>query len=157
MVKTETAVRPQRAPLRSKSTRIAAIKQEFPRYALACEPGRYLVAESGVLMARVTQVVHKTGVARVGVDAGMNALMRPALYDAWHGIANLTRFGDRGEAVFDVVGPICESGDVLGVARELPALTREGDVLLMADAGAYGMAMANTYNMRALPHEEVLE
>jgi len=137
--------------------RINALKQEFPRYSLACEPGRYLVAEAGVLLAKVTQVVHKSGVARVGVDAGMNALMRPALYDAWHGIANLTRLGDRGEAVFDVVGPICESGDVLGVARELPALTREGDVLLLADAGAYGMTMANTYNLRALPHEEVLE
>jgi bifunctional diaminopimelate decarboxylase / aspartate kinase len=59
-------------------------------------------------------------------------------------------------AKFDVVGPICESGDVLGGGRLLPAATMEGDVILVADAGAYGMAMANTYNLRALPAEDVL-
>jgi diaminopimelate decarboxylase/aspartate kinase len=87
----------------------------------------------------------------------MNALLRPALYDAYHHVANLSRIGDADEATFDVVGPVCESGDVLGRARRLPAATAPGDILLLADAGAYGMAMANTYNLRALPAEDVID
>ena len=133
------------------------IKAAYPRYGLAVEPGRWLVAEAGVLLLAATQVVAKDGVLRVGADAGMNALLRPALYEAWHDIANLSRLGEPAAATFDVVGPICESGDVLGERRLLPAATAEGDVLLVADAGAYGMAMANTYNLRALPAEDVLE
>jgi diaminopimelate decarboxylase/aspartate kinase len=86
----------------------------------------------------------------------MNALMRPAMYEAYHGIHNLSRLEDTRATEFDVVGPICETGDVLGQHRLLPAATSEGDVLLVADAGAYGMAMANTYNLRALPAEQVL-
>ena len=65
--------------------------------------------------------------------------------------------GAPADTLFDVVGPICESGDVLGDRRLLPAATAPGDVLLVADAGAYGMAMANTYNLRDLPAEDVLE
>ncbi|TYT27179.1 bifunctional aspartate kinase/diaminopimelate decarboxylase [Luteimonas viscosa] len=136
---------------------LAEIKAAWPRYRLAIEPGRYLVAEAGVLLARVTQVVEKLGVRRVGLDAGMNALMRPALYDAWHGIHNLSRHDAPADMACDVVGPICESSDVFGTGRRLPAATAEGDVVLLADAGAYGFAMANTYNLRELPREEVLE
>ncbi|MBC7988006.1 MAG: bifunctional aspartate kinase/diaminopimelate decarboxylase [Luteimonas sp.] len=136
---------------------LAEIKSAYPRYGLAIEPGRYLVAQSGVLLLRATQVVEKQGLHRVGLDGGMNALMRPALYEAYHGIHNLSRFDDVADATFDVVGPICESGDVLGQQRPLPAATDEGDVILVADAGAYGMAMANTYNLRALPTEEIFE
>ncbi|WP_166206191.1 bifunctional aspartate kinase/diaminopimelate decarboxylase [Cognatiluteimonas telluris] len=136
---------------------LAAIKAAYPALALAIEPGRYLVAQSGALLLRVTQVVDKDGVRRVGVDAGMNALMRPALYEAFHDIRNLSRADAAEMAIFDIVGPICESSDVLGQQRALPADTREGDVLLVADAGAYGMAMANTYNLRALPAEDVIE
>jgi diaminopimelate decarboxylase/aspartate kinase len=105
----------------------------------------------------VTQVVEKQGIRRVGLDAGMNALMRPALYEAYHGIHNLFRLDEGGDIAFDVVGPICESGDVLGAQRMLPAATREGDAVLVADAGAYGFVMANRYNLRALPREDVLE
>src|SRR5690606_40768285 len=104
-----------------------------------------------------TQVVEKDGVRRIGCDGGMNALMRPALYDAWHEVANLDRLDDPADTDFDVVGPICESGDVLARRRKLPAATRAGDVILVADTGAYGMAMANTYNLRALPAEDVLD
>ena len=90
----------------------------------------------------------------------MNALMRPALYEAYHGIHNLAQLdsdsAQEGIAMFDVVGPICESSDILGQQRPLPATTCEGDVMLVSDAGAYGMAMANTYNLRALPVESVL-
>ena len=135
---------------------LAGIKAAYPRFALAIEPGRYLVAEAGVLLARVTQVVEKDGVRRIGLDAGMNALVRPAMYDAWHAIHNLSRLDDEAVLPFDVVGPICESSDVFGHARMLPAATQEGDVVLIADAGAYGMAMASTYNLRALPLEEVV-
>ncbi len=133
------------------------IKAAYPRYGLVVEPGRYLVAECGALLLTVTQVVEKDGVRRVGADAGMNALLRPAMYEAYHGIHNLSRLDDTATTAFDVVGPICETGDVLGQRRLLPLATAEGDVLLVADAGAYGMAMANTYNLRALPAEEIIE
>ena len=87
----------------------------------------------------------------------MNALMRPAMYDAWHGIHNLSRLDDPVTSTFEVVGPVCETGDVLGRARLLPSATAEDDVVLVADTGAYGMAMANTYNLRALPAEDIIE
>ncbi|HET8819584.1 MAG TPA: bifunctional aspartate kinase/diaminopimelate decarboxylase [Xanthomonadaceae bacterium] len=132
------------------------IKAAYPRFGLAVEPGRWLVAEAGVLLLTATQVVAKDGVLRVGADAGMNALLRPALYEAWHDIVNLSRLDEPADTTFDVVGPICESGDVLGDRRLLPSATTEGDVLLVADAGAYGMAMANTYNLRPLPLEDVI-
>ncbi|MGN6222682.1 bifunctional aspartate kinase/diaminopimelate decarboxylase [Pseudoxanthomonas sp.] len=139
------------------ATGLAEIKAAYPAYQLIIEPGRYLVAESGALLTHVTQVVEKQGIRRVGADAGMNALIRPALYDAWHDVANLSRLGDTLEDSFDVVGPICESSDVFGKRRRLPAATAEGDVLVFADAGAYGYSMANTYNLRDLPAEEVLD
>jgi bifunctional diaminopimelate decarboxylase / aspartate kinase len=133
------------------------IRAAYPRFALAVEPGRYLVAESGALLLRVTQVVEKDGVHRIGCDAGMNALVRPAMYEAFHGIHNLSRFDDAEMMMVDIVGPICESGDVLGRGRLLPRATSEGDVLLVADAGAYGMVMASTYNLRPLPAEDTIE
>ena len=128
-----------------------------PEFRIAIEPGRYLVAEAGVLLARATQVVEKDGVRRVGLDAGMNALLRPALYDAWHDIANLDRLDDADLGPFDVVGPICESSDLFGKHRPLPRATAPGDLMLVADAGAYGSSMASEYNLRALPVEDLLE
>lgn len=128
-----------------------------PAFGLVIEPGRFLVAEAGVPLARCTQVVEKDGVRRVGLDAGMNALVRPALYDAWHDIANLQRLDAPADGVFDVVGPICESSDLFGKHRRLPAATAPGDVMLIADAGAYGHSMASGYNLRALPVEDVLD
>lgn len=138
------------------ATGLAAIKAVHPAFKLAIEPGRFLVAEAGVLLARATQVVEKDGVLRVGLDAGMNALIRPALYDAWHDIHNLSRL-DAGDARdFDVVGPICESSDLFGHRVKLSAATEPGDVMLIADAGAYGFSMASAYNLRTLPAEDVL-
>lgn len=119
------------------------------------EPGRFLVAEAGVLLARVTQRKCKGSTAYVGVATGMNSLIRPALYDAYHEIVNLTRYGERPDTRVEVVGPICETGDVLGHDRLLPATTREGDILLIATAGAYGAAMSSNYNLRA-PAEEII-
>ena len=136
---------------------LAEVKAVHPAFRLAIEPGRYLVAESGVLLTTATQVVEKDGVRRVGLDAGMNTLMRPALYDAWHDIENLSRLGGYAEGLFDVVGPICESSDVFGKRRRLPVSTAPDDVMLIADAGAYGYVMANTYNQRELPREDVID
>ena len=136
---------------------LAAIKEAYPQYALWVEPGRWLVAESGVLLTHATQVIEKSGVRRLGLDAGMHTLLRPALYGAFHQIVNLSRVDDADVAVFDVVGPICESGDVLGRRRKLPAATTGNDVLLIANAGAYGASMASNYNLRGLPEESVLD
>ncbi|MBL0227342.1 bifunctional aspartate kinase/diaminopimelate decarboxylase [Thermomonas sp.] len=136
---------------------LAAIKALHPAFRLAIEPGRFLVAEAGVLLAHATQVIEKDGVRRVGLDAGMNALLRPALYDAWHDIVNLSRLDAGGDIDFDVVGPICESSDVFGQRVKLPAGTAPGDAMLVADAGAYGRSMSNEYNLRALPAEDLLE
>ncbi len=136
---------------------LAEIKGVHPAFKLAIEPGRFLVAESGVLLTHATQVIEKDGVLRVGLDAGMNALIRPALYDAWHDIINLSRLDSACDGEYEVVGPICESSDVFGQRVKLPATTAPGDVIILADAGAYGMAMANTYNLRALPAEDALE
>jgi bifunctional diaminopimelate decarboxylase / aspartate kinase len=135
---------------------LAEIKTVHPAFQLAIEPGRFLVAEAGVLLAHATQVVEKDGVLRVGLDAGMNALIRPALYDAWHDITNLSRLTDGGEVDFDVVGPICESSDIFGHRVKLPNTTAPGDVMLIADAGAYGFSMASAYNLRTLPEEAIL-
>ncbi|HEY6942001.1 diaminopimelate decarboxylase, partial [Dokdonella sp.] len=126
---------------------LAEVKRAYPQFALWMEPGRFLVADAGVLLARVTQTKRKGGVHYVGVDTGMNSLIRPALYDAWHEIVNLTRLDEAPATMVQVVGPICESGDVLGANRRLPEC-REGDVLLVAQAGAYGAVMASHYNLR---------
>jgi diaminopimelate decarboxylase/aspartate kinase len=130
---------------------------QWPQYAIWLEPGRYLVAQAGVLLAAVSQVVDKLGVRRVGLDAGMNALMRPALYQSKHRMANLSRAPEAPTQRVDVVGPICESTDVLAHAIFLPLATAEGDVVLIDTAGAYGYVMANQYNQRALPREVILD
>lgn len=122
-------------------------KQRHPRFELWLEPGRYLVATAGVLLARVTQLKGKGAVRYAGLATGMNSLIRPALYGAYHEIVNLTRLDEAPTEVLNVVGPICESGDQLGHDRLLP-ITREGDVLLIANAGAYGHAMSSHYNLR---------
>ena len=126
---------------------LAAVRTEEPQLELWLEPGRYLVAAAGVLLARVTQLKTKGGVRFVGVATGMNSLIRPALYGAYHEIANLSRAEEPATELVNVVGPICESADVLGHDRLLPS-TREGDVLLIANAGAYGHAMSSHYNLR---------
>ena len=120
------------------------------------EPGRYVVAEAGVLLARVTQVKGKSGARYVGVETGMNSLIRPALYGSFHEVRNLSRLDAPATRLASVVGPICESGDVLARDRMLPEC-REGDVLLFANAGAYGRVMASGYNLREPAREEVIE
>lgn len=134
---------------------LSEVKAAYPNYQLWMEPGRFLVAEAGVLLARVTQTKRKQAVDYVGIDAGMNNLLRPALYDAYHPIHNLSRLDAPATTRVQVVGPICESGDVLGSDRQLPDC-QPGDVILIADAGAYGAVMASHYNRRAGADEVML-
>ena len=133
---------------------IDGLRDRWPRLKLWLEPGRYLVAQAGVLVTRVTQLKGKGAVQYVGVATGMNSLIRPALYGAHHDIVNLTRLGEPGTEVYNVVGPICESADYFGHERLLPP-TEEGDVLLIGNAGAYGRVMSSWYNLRE-PAPEVL-
>ncbi|MEO8999572.1 MAG: bifunctional aspartate kinase/diaminopimelate decarboxylase, partial [Rhodanobacter sp.] len=132
------------------------VKAAYPHYQLWMEPGRYLVADAGVLLARVTQLKGKGAFRYLGIDTGMNSLIRPALYDAWHEIVNLTRLDEPATALYQVVGPICESGDVLGTDRRLPE-AQEGDVVLIAQAGAYGKVMSSHYNLRNEADEVVID
>ena len=135
---------------------LAAFHADFPDYTLWLEPGRYVIAEAGVLLAQVTQVKYAHGQRFIGVATGMNSLIRPALYDARHEIFNLTRLDEEPEGLASVVGPICESADALGVDRMLPK-AEEGDVMLIATGGAYGHVMASRYNLREPAEEFVLD
>lgn len=130
------------------------LKAEYPTLELWLEPGRFLVAQAGVLLAQVTQLKGKGAVQYAGVATGMNSLIRPALYGSHHEIVNLSRIDEGSSEVYNIVGPICENGDYLGHERLLPP-TREGDVLLIANAGAYGYSMSSRYNLRE-PAREVM-
>jgi diaminopimelate decarboxylase/aspartate kinase len=132
---------------------LGRFRQAHPQLSVWLEPGRYLVAPAGVLLARVTQLKSKGDSTYVGVATGMNSLIRPALYGAYHEIVNLTRVEDPATMPATIVGPICESGDILGHDRLLPP-TLSGDVLLVANAGAYGHAMSSRYTLRE-PAEEI--
>jgi diaminopimelate decarboxylase/aspartate kinase len=132
------------------------VKAAYPHYQLWMEPGRYLVADAGVLLTKVTQQKGKGAWRYLGVDTGMNSLIRPMLYEAWHEIVNLTRLHEPATALYQVVGPICESGDVLGSDRRLPEAA-EGDVVLIAQAGAYGKVMSSPYNLRDEAEEIIIE
>jgi bifunctional diaminopimelate decarboxylase / aspartate kinase len=132
---------------------LGRIKEAHPHLEFWLEPGRYLVAQAGVLLARVTQLKSKGDTTYVGVATGMNSLIRPALYGAYHEIVNLTRVDDPATVQANIVGPICESGDILGHDRMLPPCLT-GDVLLVANAGAYGHAMSSRYTLRE-PAEEL--
>lgn len=123
---------------------------------LIFEPGRMLVANAGILVTRVLRVKEGSTRTFVIVDAGMNDLLRPALYDAWHAVVPVGQPAE-GEELreVDVVGPVCESGDSFGT-RRLPAM-REGDLLAIRTTGAYGRAMASAYNARPLAPEVLVD
>ena len=130
------------------------LRSRWPELGIWIEPGRFLVARAGVLVAEVTQLKGKGEVQYVGVTTGMNSFIRPALYGSHHDIVNLSRLDETGSEIYNVVGPICESADHLGHERLLPPTT-EGDILLVANAGAYGHAMSSRYNLRE-PAREVM-
>ena len=121
---------------------------------LLFEPGRNLVGNAGVLLTRIEYL--KPGAARnfAVVDAAMNDLIRPALYEAWHDIVAVRNSGRPG-AVYDVVGPVCESADFLGKGRKLAV--GEGDLLAVMSAGAYAMCMSSNYNSRPRAAEVMVD
>ena len=119
------------------------------------EPGRALVGNSGLLLTRVEYLKHSSHRNFAIVDAAMNDLMRPSLYGAYHEILPLTAKNDGDVKTYQVVGPVCETGDFLGHDREL-ALA-EGDLLAVMSAGAYGMSMSSNYNTRTRPAEVMVD
>ena len=123
---------------------------------LILEPGRFLVAQAGMLVTRVVDIKPQAGGKLfVIVDAGMTELMRPMLYGAYHRIGHAQAV-DRPAVVCDIVGPICETTDTLGRDRSLPR-PEVGDLLAVFDAGAYGAVMASNYNRRPMPAEVLVE
>ncbi|MFP4098104.1 MAG: diaminopimelate decarboxylase [Alphaproteobacteria bacterium] len=119
------------------------------------EPGRYMVGNAGILLSRVEYI--KTTPARqfIVLDAGMNDLIRPAMYDAYHDIRPIQR-SDAPEKTYDIVGPVCESGDIFAKQITLPEISGS-DIVAIKSAGAYGFSMASNYNSRPLPAEILID
>jgi diaminopimelate decarboxylase len=123
---------------------------------LLLEPGRFLVAQAGGLLTRVLFVKRNGAKTFVITDAGMNDLIRPSLYQAHHEIVPVMQPRASGESPVDVVGPVCESGDFFARDRALPRL-KPGDLVVLLDAGAYGMALSSNYNTRVRPAEVMVD
>jgi diaminopimelate decarboxylase len=119
------------------------------------EPGRLLVGNAGVLLTRVRYIKSSGQKKFAIVDAGMNDLIRPALYHSYHEIVPVERARTETVETLDIVGPVCESGDFFALDREMPPL-RAGDLLAIMSAGAYGFVMASNYNSRPLPAEALV-
>lgn len=119
------------------------------------EPGRYLSAESTILLTQINTIKDNGYKLFAGVNAGFNTLIRPTLYNSYHHIILCDLKGRKQESEYDIVGPICESGDILGRARKLNEL-KEGDYLAILDAGAYGYVMSSSYNSRPRPAEVLI-
>jgi diaminopimelate decarboxylase len=146
------------APVPTAGEYVAAMVAEVRRTSLpiVLEPGRAIAAPAGVLLARVIDVKPRDARSEfVVLDAGMTELMRPALYDAYHRIEPLSAPA-AGDRRYELVGPVCETSDVVGRDRTLPPLT-PGDVVAVRDAGAYGAVMASNYNRRPLPPEVLVD
>lgn len=122
---------------------------------LVTEPGRFLVAQSGILLARVLHVKTTPGTPILILDAGMNDLVRPAMYDATHRIIPVTQ-RQTPETQYDIVGPVCESSDVFARGISMPQC-RAGDLVAIMDCGAYGFTMAGPYNSRPMPAEVIVD
>jgi diaminopimelate decarboxylase len=123
---------------------------------IVVEPGRALVAQAGALIAQVSDLKPRTAESDFAViDAGMTELMRPALYNAFHRIEPVVP-RDAPNQQYEIVGPVCESSDVVGRDRVLPKL-EVGDLVAIRDAGAYGSVMSSNYNRRPMPPEVLVE
>lgn len=125
-------------------------------YFTILEPGKYLVSEAGVLLTDVLYTKNNGSKRFVITSAGMNDLIRPSLYEAYHKIEVLGKEQEAETETVDVVGPVCESGCYFAHDRKLPPISA-GDVLVIKDAGAYGFSMASNYNSRPLPAEILIE
>jgi diaminopimelate decarboxylase len=123
---------------------------------LLLEPGRTIMGPAGALLTRVLYLKRNGNKRFVIVDAAMNDLIRPSLYGAHHEIWPVRSRAQADKAIFDIVGPVCESGDFFARDRELPE-PREGDLLAILDAGAYGLSLASNYNSRPRPAEVLVE
>jgi diaminopimelate decarboxylase len=132
-----------------------AERLQATRYRLILEPGRALVGNAGVLLTRVLYVKRNRLKNFIVVDAGMNDLMRPALYGSYHRIMPVRRHQQDGPQA-DVVGPLCETGDFLAQDREMPEL-EPGELLAILDAGAYGFVLSSNYNTRPRPAEVLVQ
>lgn len=130
--------------------------EAYPNLALYLEPGRAIVADAGLLVTRVEYVKPSEHKDFIIVDAGMNDMLRPSLYQAFHRIENVQQqAADEGAKPCDVVGPVCETGDFLGQERHIKA--QQGDILAVFHAGAYGFAMSSNYNTRVRPAEVMVD
>jgi len=127
---------------------MAAVLQRLAgrEFEILIEPGRAIVGNAGILLTEVLYLKHNADKNFAVVDAAMNDLMRPALYDAWQRIDRVIAETTATEKIYDVVGPICETGDFLGKSRELAI--EQGDCLVIRSAGAYGFTMSSNYNSR---------
>ena len=123
---------------------------------LLLEPGRFLVAQAGALLARVLYVKGSGSKTFVITDAGMNDLIRPALYQAYHEILPVVHDPKAQATVVDLVGPVCETGDFFARDRTMP-MVKEGDLVAILDTGAYGMSLSSNYNSRPRPAEVLVE
>jgi diaminopimelate decarboxylase len=123
---------------------------------LLLEPGRFLIAQAGALLAKVLYLKRNGSKTFVITDAGMNDLIRPALYQAYHEILPVLHDPQAKRAPVDLVGPVCESGDFFARDREMPQV-REGDLVAILDAGAYGMSLSSNYNSRPRAAEVLVE
>ncbi len=147
--------RPEEEPLDLESYKNLVIKpflnlveaEELGEPIFKIEPGRYLTAESSILLTQINTIKNNGYKLFAGVDAGFNTLIRPTLYDSYHHIIPCNIKGREKALSYDVTGPICESGDILGKNRELKKLV-EKDILAILDVGAYGFTMSSTYNSR---------
>ncbi len=142
------------ARLFARIDRWRAEKHDGKPIVMLFEPGRSIVGNAGVLLTEVQYLKHGATKNFAVVDAAMNDLMRPAMYEAWHGIQPVHR-RPAGARVYDVVGPVCESGDWL--ARERTLSLEQGDLLAIMSAGAYGMTMASNYNTRGRAAEVLVD
>jgi len=127
-------------------------KGDMDQVAFKIEPGRYITAEASIILTQINTIKDNGYKLFAGVDAGFNTLIRPTMYGSYHHIIVCNNNSKEKTHKYDVVGPICESGDVLGKDRELPELF-EGDYLAILDAGAYGYTMSSPYNSRPQPAE----
>jgi len=128
----------------------------LPEMELLLEPGRFLVAQAGALLTEVMYTKQNGSKRFVITDAGMNDLIRPSLYNAYHAIEPVAAPGKSALETVDIVGPVCESGDFFARDRALPHLQR-GDLLAILDAGAYGLSLSSNYNTRPRPAEVMVE
>ncbi len=127
---------------------------EGTNFELSFEPGRYLIAEAGILVTSIITIKQNGGINYIIVDAGMNTLIRPAMYDAYHKIMPLNNISNK-FTTYAVAGPICESSDVFIKNIKLPN-QNIGDILVISDTGAYGKVMSSNYNTRPLPSEVLI-